>query len=793
MSTARCNSRKNLHVLRRVVTDCAKFGENTSKEPDANWDLLGSLLLIGSLKCIESAGKLDFYCPDKLSIGAMISRLHDDVMNFCSPSLKSTLSSFLVPSISESTVNYIYKQFSSKTLEEVWQYSSNLGYIYQFYSIPARKKAQASIQTSNKQLTSQRLVRFTQLYTPDWVADFLLANTILPQWKKPNSKEFANTSFDNWLVQPNSYGNKEALQLNILDPACGSGHILARAFNMLVELHLAEGKDLPSAVQETITHNIAGTDIDETALFVCALTLITSCLSLEVKPSFTLSNLTSVIQTIDRETESFDLGSLDRTWSTVPNHPLANKYAAVVTNPPYIGRKLIGRNLRSKIKAEYPNAHHDLCSPFLIRGLEMLEQSGRLGFITQSSMLSLPSYSDLRRTIIDQHDLLAAIELGSGVFPLQGGDKVSSMLLLLESNKTGNTSLFIDLRSNTNKSLDLQKAIKELPDSPGENCYFHKPSNFLSTKHSAFNYSFPAALTSLIKTWKTLGEAANIRQGLATTDNKRFVRQWDEVEKNEIGEKWFPYVKGAGSERWFSPISHVVNWQNNGEEIKDAVQKKYPYLKGKTAWVVKNEEYYFRSGLCFSFINTGQLAVRRLPQGAIFDVAASALFANDPEQENFLLGYLNSSLIGAIAQSLNPTVNFQVGDIKRLPLPDFSSDVVSKISHLVNHCLHLKKEISSAISGGLDIVIPEELRRKDISDNQIDQLYNRLNLASQELLLTELEIDDLVFQSVFEKGGASEISASDQLAIKQWVDSQTKRIAIAISKEQITYQPAIAK
>ncbi len=256
---------------------------------------------------------------------------------------------------------------------------------------------------------------------------------------------------------------------------------------------------------------------------------------------------------------------------------------------------------------------------------------------------------------------------------------------------------FIDLTDCENKPESLNEILSS-PNRLNESNYFtSKQSNFESFPFCSFQYSCPAPLIKIIANLPDLSSLADVRQGLATTDNDRFLRHWWHVPPQSIGVSWFPYVKGAGGDRWSSPILHLVNFEDNGREIKAAVRLKYPYLKGKTAWVVKNEQFYFRQGLCFSFVSTNEFAVRAMPANCIFDVAASAIFAK-PSDSEFLLAYLNSSLMRAICRVVNPTINMQVGDVKRLPLFSYSDQIKEQLAELANLCAALKKQLDEFIT-----------------------------------------------------------------------------------------------
>lgn len=154
--------------------------------------------------------------------------------------------------------------------------------------------------------------------------------------------------------------------------------------------------------------------------------------------------------------------------------------------------------------------------------------------------------------------------------------------------------------------------------------------------------------------------------GLQTSDSATFVRYVHEPSASSVGEKWFRFAKGGGFRKWFGNVEHLVNWGDDGHEIKTYVADKYPYLKGNYALVVKNESTYFQAGLLTSRVTSGDLSFRVKDHAEIYADACTAIFPSDPE---FFLCLLSTKLLGII-QSLNPTLNFQAGDIEKFPILD---------------------------------------------------------------------------------------------------------------------------
>lgn len=593
--------------------------------------------------------------------------------------------------------------------DDIFSEIANLGFAYQIFGLAARKaRALPALQRADKKISRQELIAFTQLYTPSWVVDFLVANAILPNCPK----EKVSQRYSQWLLDKDRCDNKiELNDLTVLDPACGAGQFLFSAFDLLLELHKQKDFSKEEAAKSILAQNIFGADIDEKALWVAGLGLLSQSL---VAGNFIPDNLLNLawitVKDIDKGSkhtcensdqkskaevsDSSFLGSIDSRLSA--DHLLKGSYQIIVTNPPYLGRKCLSRELKTALKEQYPNSSADLSTAFFERCLKMLKPGGSYGVITQSSMLSIPSYQDLRNYLMVNYSTDIIVRCGPGVFPLCSGEKIDSILLVARAplDKTSKNidirTFLIDLTQEKYKSRQLRAVTNAA--ARGDNEYVvYKDKSELRTSNDLFS-KLSSNFYTRIAAIPKLGDIAEIRQGLATTDNARFVRYHFDVADELIGSEWVPYIKGAGGERFASNNPFVVKWGNKGKEIKEAVAKAYPYLKGKTAWVVKNEEFYFRPGLCFSFINKAGLAVRRLPAGAIFDVASSAIFA-PAEEEDFLLAYLNSTLVSILAKSINQTINLQVGDLKKIPVFPFPQTVKDKLSTLGRRAFEVKQKL----------------------------------------------------------------------------------------------------
>ncbi|HEY9786845.1 MAG TPA: N-6 DNA methylase [Candidatus Obscuribacterales bacterium] len=651
-----------------------------------------------------------------------------------------------------------------------------VGDAHQMFARPQRRIAQTEIQTPNKDLSLKQLVGFTQLYTPDWVVDFLLDNTALIQWSASNNFiEDRSIHRLKQLVLPKASAEKshsvarmlKAHELTILDPACGAGHFLLGASDLLHKAMVLEGHSGREAAI-AISKNIAGTDIDPLAVWAATLSLYLKCVSLDNDFAGSFNRLQHVLRAPSDNGNTL-LGTLNKEWSRQSNHPLAEKYDAVVTNPPYIGRKLLSRSLKQRLKRDYPDACQDICTAFIRRCVDFLKPGGRLGLITQSSILYLPSSSRLRKYLLDNCTIDCAIEAGTGVFPFVNGEKADSVLLVITSERVRRQTTFLDLRQSKPKETRLQELIVEGPEGP--DWFVRDLSSTSEDMRFSFNYSCPDIVLNLAKSSERLEEHADVRQGLATTDNARFVRLWWDVEPSDIGKVWKPYVKGAGSDSWYSPVLHLVKWGADGAEIKQAVSDSYPYLKGKTHWVVKNEQYYFREGLCFSFVNRHKLSVRHLPPGCIFDVGASAIFAEKPLAD-FLLGYLNSRLVQALAKVTNPTINFQVGDVRRLPFVNLSEKERAGVASVARACYDIQRRlIHRREFPALDFHLSTD--GLDFTATNVDVSFHAYaeSIAADTKALKELQerLDGVILQSVCSQRRWSQ---DEVQRVKEWLEEE---------------------
>ncbi|WP_417700953.1 BREX-1 system adenine-specific DNA-methyltransferase PglX [Pseudophaeobacter sp.] len=529
-------------------------------------------------------------------------------------------------------------------------------------------------------------------------------------------------------------------EIRICDPAAGSGHMLTYAFDLLYAIYEEEGYDATEIPALILTHNLTGVEIDDRAGALAAFALAMKAaaklgrrrfLRMEAKPdicvlqnvSFTEAEMQDVAAVVGkdlftdelRETlgqfkQAKNFGSLivpklrdpaetlrvveardfggDLLLKEVQERvvavlrmaeALSPKYYVVVANPPYMGGKGMNGDISDYARSNYPDSKSDLFGMFMERSLKMSMHHGAAAMINMQSWMFLSSFERLRAKILSNSTILSMAHLGERAFDTIGGSVVSTTAFVVGNFNDGNHKAdyirLVDGESESEKSAQLKNAILD-PSLP----YFYRVSSqeFLSIPGMPIAYSAGKKLRATFSFPEMIGEVAKPRQGMATTNNDRFLRYWSEIsidrasfecqsgeEAEKSGAKWFPYNKGGPFRKWSGNFIYLVNFENDGKTICDYIDNTDGARVGSNGRVI-NREYYFKPGVTWSDIKAGGFGARLCPHGFIFDVKGSSGFPASEERLS-VLGLLSSKLAEEYINVLNPSVTFQVGDIARIP------------------------------------------------------------------------------------------------------------------------------
>ena len=400
---------------------------------------------------------------------------------------------------------------------------------------------------------------------------------------------------------------------------------------------------------------------------------------------------------------------------------LTNQYETVVTNPPYMGGKGFSPKLKTYVEKNYKDSKSDLFAVFIERCNKFTKKNYYTSMITMQSWMFLSSFENLRKNIIEKTEIKSLLQLGYGVIGIAFGTTVFSLKKSLPDESKGNyfrmfdkiaqniqtedcATLFRIAKNNDNFRYKFDEYSSE--NKISENIESNEKGNLIKfqAKQKDFEkipgipiaYWVSDKVREIFEKNQKLGEVGEAKQGLATADNNRFLRLWNEVSYNKIGynmanskealeskKKWFPYNKGGDFRKWYGNQEYLVNWENDGYEIKNFYDG-----KGKLRSRPQNTEYYFKESISWTDITSSGNSFRYYPKGFLYDVTGMSYFINESKQKN-LLGVLNNKLIYTITKILNPTLHLQIGDLVKVPYFIIKNE---KFNNLVQENINISKE-----------------------------------------------------------------------------------------------------
>ena len=594
------------------------------------------------------------------------------------------------------------------------------GWLYQYYVTPMREGT-SSQSHKNTKIPRDRLPAETQIFTPEWLAQFLAENTLGRLWLTAHPDSGLRDLWRFYAGSPDIPAQTDCpLPENIrcIDPCAGTGHILVRLFDVLMQIYRASGwKDADAAVQ-ILRSNLAGFDLDEHtciladfALMMRAQAYCPAIFQQNVRPQLyaagdpaALDDLPGCPDSVRADVQQLradlaclpDAGSLlapeQREFTALRAHLdtlspedaapvrtllhqhelLASRYDVVCTNPPYLAASSMNPALLRYIRTNFKEYAADLFAAFCARCAAMTKPDGLLGLLTPYVWMFLQSYEPLRTLFCGQATVETLVQLQYSAF---SEATVPVCVFAVRNAPSARRGRYIRLSAfRGGMTVQREKTLAAVRDPGCGYVYDTAASRFLHLPGKPCAYWVSEAMTRCFA-YPPLGTQATPRQGLATGDNARFVRFWHEVPRGEIcfaaasredakasGARWFPYNKGGDFRRWYGNNTYVADWYNDGAEIR-SLRDAAGVLRSRP----QNTKYYFRPSVTWSKISSGQIAFRYKPAGHIFDVAGTSIFA-DTEDLWDLLGFANSCVTQQMLRALAPTMNFEVGHIAALPL-----------------------------------------------------------------------------------------------------------------------------
>ena len=520
-------------------------------------------------------------------------------------------------------------------------------------------------------------------------------------------------------------------EIKVIDPCMGSGHILVYAFDVLMQIYESYGYTQRDAARNILINNIHGLDIDTRAYQLAYFAVMMKARQYNrriltegitpnlfaIKESNEISNdlikfiadgnasiekdLTTICDELYDATEYgsilnitnvnfeqlynrieeikdsfyddiFGQGYQMETNSVVlplikQAQTMAQKYDVVITNPPYMSNKGMNASIQTLIQKKYKEYKSDLFSVFIVKCLQMTKLNGYCSMITMQAWLFIKTFKSVRKYVLDKN-IVSLLQVGYNSFPELNSQIAHACSFVIQNNNFKNhIGTYYNL-DNGNVVADKEKVFFERLSK--KQYYLSRKENFKIMPEMVFAYWLSQNTIDIYTNEKKISDVAKVTNGLFTCDNERFLRLWYEVSLQDINlsalskeytyqHKWYPYNKGGNFRKWYGNHEHVVNYYNNASEIRD-----FRVKQGQSA-TFPGENYYFTESLSWSFISSDRLSIRYYPKGFVFDIAGSSIFAND--KKDYVLGFLASNVTDYLLK-INPTVNFQAGNIASLPI-----------------------------------------------------------------------------------------------------------------------------
>ena len=667
--------------------------------------------------------------------------------------------------------------------ETDWQQVEIIGWLYQFYIAERKDQVIGSV------VKSEDIPAATQLFTPNWIVQYLVQNSIGRQWLQTYPQSGLKAQMP-YYIEPAEQTPEVQAQLaaltpesldpealKVLDPACGSGHILVEAYKVLKAIYEERGYRSREIPQLILEKNLFGLDIDERAAQLAGFALLMlaraddrriftrqvklNVVALKEPPSPALPpqggqgardtalaalwrnlnlrgdwqkgtsadlfgggqiqlgdaandpvyQLLLTLGGLFRDAKTFgslidvpakllvELQALRDTLAVLAERGdtmqqpaalallplvrqamiLAQRYDAVVANPPYMGSKGMNADLKTFAGKHFPNSKSDLFAMFMERAFGLLTANGYNAQVNMQSWMFLSSYEKLRESLLDTKTIQTLMQIGYNSFPELNSKIVQCVAFSMQNaHIDGHKGTYINLNS--------------APQSANKNEVFLSRNN--SIIFNITQYKFKKIPGNPIAYWVSdelissfgvglpLDSLAKFKAGMSTGDNVIFQRLWCEVNfcKIRLATKtngdankfiWFPCNSGGIFRKWYGNNEIIVNWENNGERIRNHKSS-----------AIRNSDYYFMSGLTYSKIGSGIFAARYKDAGYIFDDTGRSIFVEN-SNEISVLSFLCSKLSNIYLSAMAPTVSFTSTELGRLPFIDKNKITLDRNSSLL--------------------------------------------------------------------------------------------------------------
>ena len=641
----------------------------------------------------------------------------------------------------------VIEQMISTIPEEDWQDAVQIiGWLYQYYNAEKKDKVFAALK-KNVKITKENIPAATQLFTPDWIVRYMVENSLGRVWVEGHPNDELKSGWKYYLEEAKQepevqtqlteirkeYAAMTPEQIKCIDPCCGSGHILAYLFDVLVQIYESYGYTTREAVESIVKNNLYGLDIDDRAAQLAYFAVMMKArqydrrfFSRQIQPNvyaiqesngidrYTLeyfcngdSKLKVAMDSIITEMhDAKEYGSIlnitpvdfaalyarfdevrddiSMSKESVLNNllplvqvaeALAQKYDVSVTNPPYMGSGNMGAKLLKYVKAYYPETSSDMSTVFMEKCNKFTKVNGFISMINIPVWMYLSSYVDFRARLLTSTTVSSLLYFGRGVF---GSDFGTTAFVILNSYIKQYIGLYKKLFERKVEVEPLEVKERKFFDDDG--VYVNKQDNFWKVSGNPYAYNMTPNMQRTFEVGKIIDSIASPRQGMATGNNDKFLRLWYEVCREDMVADCSSVEAFHETGKLYAPYNKggaYRKWYGNQDYVIKFNKQNYDIL-ATVGNHLPSRQYYFNHSLTWSKVTMGGFSMRYMPDGFVFDVSGCSLFASDTLLYP-LLGFLNSKIAAVYFGFFSPTVNYEVGNIKAMPFIRQNEEVLTEI------------------------------------------------------------------------------------------------------------------
>ncbi|MGN8751339.1 BREX-1 system adenine-specific DNA-methyltransferase PglX [Collinsella sp. HCP3S3_D1] len=607
--------------------------------------------------------------------------------------------------------------------EEDWEDVQILGWMYQYYN----SEVKDAFFASKAKETPDTIGPATQLFTPDWIVRYMVQNSLGRLWMLNNPASPLRDQMEYYIEPDEAHEDFIRIagpeDISLCDPACGSGHILVYAFELLAKMYLERGyreREIPGLV---LSRNLHGMEIDPRAAQIARLALAMCARELDrrffgrgvqadiavlapvalgegdVPQGSALAkkkDLLDALAHLDEAgsllapgegdlaavREAIELTGADGLFGSssrerlqralVTCEALARRHDCVVANPPYMGSSSFGPFMSRWVKKNYPDVKSDLCTCFIERGFNLAKDRGYAAMITMQSWMFLGSFEKMRSSLIGSKSILSMLHLGPRAFDAIGGEVVNVTADVVYNGRAACEGAYVRLVDINGSEAKRQKALEAIRNPDCGWFYRRDAETFTQIPGTPIAYWAGNGMLDSFSMLTKLKDVSRPHIGIQTGDNARFIRSWWEVSRSitncaasdkAASMKWFPVWKGGAFRKWFGNLEEVVEWENDGKNVIGNAEAEHRRVMDLPA------KMKLCRTVCWSMISSGKPSFRLFPEGGLVEHASSGFFDTRVSLMS-IVALCNSSVATSMLDLISPTLNYEVSKIGSLPLAD---------------------------------------------------------------------------------------------------------------------------